>query len=98
MTVPLWKRLGIRTFKSDIRDEVVQKLETAVELKAKVGKEFIIGFNSVCKLIEKVTTINASKHLLLFLKFHVYDPAIRLPRMRHLLFVYQKKVQVINYS
>jgi ribosomal protein L7Ae-like RNA K-turn-binding protein len=53
MTVPLWKRLGVTISKNDIREKILQKVKNAVDAKAKIGKELIVGFNCVCKAVEK---------------------------------------------
>lgn len=51
--VPVWKKLGVNISNSECKDKVVQKLKNIVSAKAQVCKELIIGFNCVCKAIEK---------------------------------------------
>ena len=67
--VPVWKKLGVNISNSECKDKVVQKLKNIVSAKAQVCKELIIGFNCVCKAIEKVCMhANDSPSMILYSK------------------------------
>jgi ribosomal protein L7Ae-like RNA K-turn-binding protein len=47
-----WKRKHLNTIDGDEKEEAVKKVKTAADSGAKLGRDIIIGFNSVMRVIE----------------------------------------------
>ena len=50
-----WSRMGIRVVNSESKSGVIKRLENSLSKRARVGQEFIVGFNSLMKKLENIT-------------------------------------------
>lgn len=48
-----WKRKHLQSVGGDEKEQVIKKIRTSVTAGAKVGREIVVGFNSVMRLIER---------------------------------------------
>lgn len=51
-TISKWKKAHLKYLDAEDKELIVKKVSTAIDGKAKIGREIVVGFNSTMRLIE----------------------------------------------